>query len=167
MIGNDVLDRFHKRRAAKQDDHRKTEQASDQSGKAAIEPATSELDARRTLALDLERSYISSGVTDISTRVSGLNGTILNIEYRNLNDALVQKIMGVNSFAALLQKPVSQRLSLRAVIKRREPSRSKSLQDRTRHPKELHRKNQFHKQFDPNHNANMAVSREFRHLLFI
>jgi hypothetical protein len=90
--------------AAKQDDHGKTEQANDQSGKKAIEPATSELDARRTLALDMERSYISSGVTDISTHVSGLNGTILNIEYPNLNDALVQKIMGVNSFAALLQK---------------------------------------------------------------
>jgi len=89
---------------AKQEAESKTEQASAQSGTKADRPVTSEVDERRTLALDLERSYISSGITNISTRVSGLNGTVLNIEYPNLNDALVQKIMAVNSFAALLQK---------------------------------------------------------------
>ena len=66
-------------------------------------PKASGIDARRTLALDLEQSYTSSGVS-ISTHVSGSNGTVLNIQYSRFDDALVQKILSVKSFAAMLGK---------------------------------------------------------------
>lgn len=67
------------------------------------ESETSEIDARKIAALELERSYVNAGIA-ISTHVSGLNGTVLNIEYPQFNDALVQKILSVHSFAATLGK---------------------------------------------------------------
>lgn len=67
------------------------------------ESTVSEADARKLAAVDLERAYVNAGIA-ISTRVSGLNGTVLNIEYPRFDDALVQKIMHVPSFAATLEK---------------------------------------------------------------
>jgi hypothetical protein len=62
----------------------------------------SDIDARRTTALDLERSYANAGVT-ISTKISGPDGTMLSLEYSQFNDTLVQNIMSVPSFAATLR----------------------------------------------------------------
>jgi hypothetical protein len=64
-------------------------------------PKLPDIDARRTAALDLERTYANADVP-ISTRISGPDGTILNLEYSQFNDALVQNIMSVRSFAATL-----------------------------------------------------------------
>jgi hypothetical protein len=49
----------------------------------------------------LEQDYADANVA-ITTRVSGLNGTVLNLHYPQFNDVTVQKIMGLNSFTTAL-----------------------------------------------------------------
>jgi hypothetical protein len=61
----------------------------------------SQIDARKAAAAELEKDYADADVA-ISTRVSGLNGTALNLDYPQFNDATVQKIMGVSSFTTAL-----------------------------------------------------------------
>jgi hypothetical protein len=80
-----------------------TKEAKRQSNAGAHEPKTPDVEDRRITALDLERSYMSAGIS-ISTKLSGLNGTVLNIQYPQFNDEMVQKIMGVKSFTATLGK---------------------------------------------------------------
>jgi hypothetical protein len=74
-----------------------------QSKPTALTSATSAIEARKVAAIRLEQSYANAGV-DISTHVSGANGTVLELQYLEFDDATVQKIMNVNSFAATLGK---------------------------------------------------------------
>jgi hypothetical protein len=78
----------------------KAPQATQEPKPNATESLAAEIERRRMAALDLERSYATSGVT-ISAHVSGANGTVLNMEYQ-FNDALVQKIVGVPTFKETL-----------------------------------------------------------------
>jgi hypothetical protein len=64
---------------------------------------TSEFEARKIAATELEKSYSNAGIT-ILTHVSGINGTVLNLQYPQFSDALVQKLMSLHSFAATLSK---------------------------------------------------------------
>jgi hypothetical protein len=61
----------------------------------------SQIDARKAAAAELEKDYADADVA-ISTRVSGLGGTVLNLNYSQFNDATVKKIMGVSSFTTAL-----------------------------------------------------------------
>jgi hypothetical protein len=61
----------------------------------------SEIDARKAAAAELEQDYADANVA-ITTRVSGLDGTVLNLRYPQFNDVTVKKIMGVNSFTTAL-----------------------------------------------------------------
>jgi hypothetical protein len=86
---------------AAQDHSDQTKKAMHQSGEAVHEKKTSDVDERRIAALKLEQNYISAGI-DISTKVTGINGSTLEIRYLQFNDALVRKIMNVPSFAKTL-----------------------------------------------------------------
>jgi len=69
----------------------------------ANEPIPADLNTRKTVAINLERTYSAAGA-EILTSVSGSNGTVLNLKYAQFDDALVQKIRGVQSFTTILQE---------------------------------------------------------------
>ncbi len=69
--------------------------------KTAPKSIKSELEKRKAAAAELEKDYADANVA-ISTHVSGLNGTVLNLHYLQFDDATVKKIMDVNSFTTAL-----------------------------------------------------------------
>jgi hypothetical protein len=82
---------------------RSVDQAADLKRQPKTTPKSikSEIDARKAAAAELEQDYADANVA-ITTRVSGLNGTVLNLHYPQFNDVTVQKIMGLNSFTTAL-----------------------------------------------------------------
>jgi hypothetical protein len=63
----------------------------------------SEIDARKKAAAELEQNYADANVA-ITTHVSGLNATVLNLDYPQFTDVTVQKIMAVDSFTTALAR---------------------------------------------------------------
>lgn len=81
--------------------------AEDRKQNASAAPAEAQkppgMEARKTAAMQLERSYADAGLP-ITAAVSGEDGTVLDLQYANFNEALVAKMMTVPSFATTVRK---------------------------------------------------------------